>query len=189
MAKKIVMDELQMWLEEAVRLRADMLTTEVRFFSYLVEGERVAPWKGKYTDFEQMLETTHLCAPHRYTAFRDALARVNGDIKANLETFGVDGVIEAGRIQEPAKRRAFTEEVVERAKQQACPLSPRSIKDLARRIDPPVRPVRGPADKTPEQLKAENEALRKENERLKRENERLRAELGKAKPVKGKTAA
>ena len=169
---------MQAWLDKAVSLRADMLQSEVKFFTFLVEGERGAcPWRGQYTDFEQLLETTNLCSTQRYTSFRDALDRVSSSVKEQIGTLGVDGIIEAGRIEVAAKRSEFVARVVEGTKNQGCPLSPRRIKEIGASIEPKSRPTRRPVDKSYEQLLKENEKLRFENEQLKEENTKLKAKL------------
>lgn len=175
---------MQHWLDKAVALRADMLQSEVKFFLFLIEGERGScPWKGQYTDFEQLLETSRLCSTQRYTAFRDALDRANGDVQKQIDGLGVDGVIEAGRITEAPKRSEFVARVIEGAKNQGCPLSARRVKQIGAEIQPRDRPSRRPTDeydelrKEAKGLRAENKALRSENAALKKENESLKAKL------------
>jgi hypothetical protein len=169
---------MQSWLDKAVELRTDMLQSEVKFFIFLIEGERGAcPWRGQYSSFEQLLSSTNLCAPGRYSAFRDAFNHTNGNVQSQSDTLGVVGVIEAGRIEDPVDRTTFVSRIVEGTKNQGCPLSSRRIKEIGEQIQPKKRPARHPKDKSYEQLLKENEKLRAENEQLKKENAKLKEKL------------
>ena len=178
----------QAWLDKAVALRADMLKSEVVFFDFLIEGEKGGcPWRGQYTSFEQFLAATNLVAPSRYVAYRDALARAHAEVREDADTLGVDGVIEAGRMPQPA-RVTFVNRVVKGARDQGCPLSVRRVKQIGREVSPPDdKPQRVPGEphdvkkllvenKT---LRAENEALRKRVQYLEKENGALRAKSKK----------
>jgi hypothetical protein len=154
-----------------------MLSSEIRLYMFLVDGETEAPWRGKYTSFEQLLEQTNLASPQRYTAFRDALSRANGEALGAKEALGVDGIIEAGRMPAP-ERTEFIGRVTVAMQNQGCPLSPRRIKDISKLVLPRPRASRGPnTDALLKKLKKENEALREENKRLRAENKQLKTQL------------
>lgn len=86
-----------------------------------------------------------------------------------------------------SKREEFIERVVEGAKNQGCPLSPRRIKEISQQVSPTTKPTRGPEVERDakaivaenKKLHAENKALRARVERLEAENEALKARLKK----------
>jgi hypothetical protein len=178
-------DLFQQWLDTAAQLRGDMLRSEAEFYDFLVRGEQGAcPWQGKYTSFIQVIETTNLCSPQRYAAYRDALRVVGPAVVAKTAALGVDGLMLAGRMA-AVPQAAFVARVEAGYKQQGCPLSVRRIKEIAHEVAPrgPL-PHRGPARAEGAcaqcaplvtRLRREIAKLRAKNTALQAENKKLRA--------------
>jgi hypothetical protein len=186
MVAAAVIDALKLWVDEALRLRKNIVHAEVAFFVYLVAGEDGAcPWAGQYVNFLQLLRQTNLVSVQRYSAYRDSSKRIVAELRQeDVQWLGVDGVIEAGRFLKKTHRLRFMRQVIEIGKKQNCPLSAYRIKQISQEISPRVRAERTTPDaaalaKENEALKKENEHLRKENEKLKKENEKLKAKLKK----------
>jgi hypothetical protein len=168
--------KLTAWLKEVQDLRTAGVQSEVRLFQFLVQGEAGAcPWRGQYSSFKDLIVENALCAPRRYTMFREALRKVNGLAADILDNLGVDGIIQAGRLPTTETLNLFITKTTALRVEKKRTLSAQEIREVSLHISPVLRTTRVHEDTA--QLKSENAALKLEVARLTKENATLTRRL------------
>jgi len=174
-------NQIQTWIDGALDKRATLFSSEVAFYLYLVEGERKAcPWRGAYPSFEALLKEHNLCHTPRYTNFKNAVATITGGAKT-AHSVGVDGLIEAARVQDAEKQAKVILTLTETSRdRRGVPAAQEEVRRICQSI--------APVERTPRRLKRalarpsleqENATLRKRVRELEAENARLKTKIAK----------
>lgn len=182
---KTTLDTLEDFLREARRLRDKADASERDFLEFLRGFEaRRELWQSSAPTFDALLVKACICKPSRY---RNWVAASGDDVIApHAATIGVNGAVNAARIEDAGKRSEAVAEMVRAAAHQGTVLSAERARAIVSRYAP-ERSTLPDADEEKAALKAEIERLRTRVATLTAENADLRRQLRevgqRAKPV------
>jgi hypothetical protein len=169
------------FLQKAQELREAAFNAETALLQFLIEFENSDTWEeGGYNSFAQLLRAERLCSHERFENYKNGLMRVSRD----ADIIGVPATIQAGLIEDDAKRNAFVKEVKLAVKEKGFPLANEQAEAIRQMVDPhETEPARSKRqrneEKRIEELELALQSLRDENKELRKENARLKKRLAK----------